>query len=180
MQSSPSEDAIVVIRDLGGRFIQDMLDHIGREDAGIFPTCERSLSDDEKEAVIEKMAQIRQDALKTPTPSIQRPVRTLEVARMDLTQTSQRPLFSSRLLESDGLEVKHLIVQGGQSLASHWSPKALVLVCMKGEGVLMTPEQAIQETPLTPGTVVHMSPQLRHGVAAASDCHLLLLLQATP
>lgn len=173
-QLSPSEDTLLVIRDLGGRFIQEMLDHIGREDAGIFPTCERALSDDEKEAVIEKMQQIRRDALQTPTPSIQRPSRTLDVAQMDLTQPIQRPIFSSRLMESDGLEIKHLIVQGGQSLAAHWSPKEIVLVCLQGTGVLMASEQ---EIPLTPGTVVRMSPQLRHGVAASSDCHLLMLLQ---
>jgi quercetin dioxygenase-like cupin family protein len=176
-QPALSEDGLQAIRDLGGRFIQEMLDHIGREDAGIFPTCERALSADEKEAVIEKMDEIRREAKQSPTPSIQRPVRTLEVAQIDLSQAIQRPIFSSRLMESDGLEVKHLIVQGGQSLAAHWSPKAIVLICLKGNGLLIVNEQ---EIPLTPGTVVRMSPQLRHGVAATSDCHLLLMLQPTP
>jgi hemerythrin-like domain-containing protein len=180
-QPGLSEEGLQAIRDLGGRFIQEMLDHIGREDAGIFPTCERALSIDEKEAVIEKMAQIRRDAQQSPTPSIQRPLRTLEVVQMDLSQAIQRPIFSSRLMESDGLEVKHLIVQGGQSLAAHWSPKEIVLICMQGSGVLMASEnKEAQEIPLMPGTVVRMSPQLRHGVAATSDCHLLLLLQPMP
>lgn len=44
---------------IGARFINDMLDHIGREDAGIFPTCERALSNDEKRDVIEGMAKLR-------------------------------------------------------------------------------------------------------------------------
>lgn len=44
---------------LGSRFISEMLDHIGREDASVFPACEQALSDDQKQEVIRGMAQLR-------------------------------------------------------------------------------------------------------------------------
>jgi len=46
------------------RFINEMLDHIGREDAGIFPACERALTADQKQRVIAEMELIRTVAQK--------------------------------------------------------------------------------------------------------------------
>lgn len=162
------------MREIGSRFISEMLDHIGREDVGIFPTCERSLSDDEKQDIMEEMDRIRDRAASTPTPTITRPGRSFDVLKMDLDCQAQRPVFSERLLDDNGLEIKHLIVKGGESLPSHWSPKQMTLVCLKGSGVFTANNQ---ETELKAGVAVVMTPQLLHGVQANTDCHLLLLLR---
>lgn len=50
------------VQEIGNQFISEMLDHIGREDAGIFPTCEQALSDDEKQVIIAEMDRIREEA----------------------------------------------------------------------------------------------------------------------
>jgi hemerythrin-like domain-containing protein len=53
------ESAWLTIKTTGHRFIEEMLDHIGREDAGIFPACERALTEAEKQTVLGKMASLR-------------------------------------------------------------------------------------------------------------------------
>lgn len=161
------------IQSIGKQFISDMLDHIGREEAGIFPTCERALSVDEKQAVIEGMAELRAKAAQEPVPAIQRPERSFETLQIDLTTPAQRAVFSERLVDADGLEVKHLVIQAGQSLPAHWSPKKGTLICMQGQGLFQANEK---ETRLSPGTTFVMSAQLRYAIHADTDCHLLLIL----
>lgn len=163
------------MKETGIRFINEMLDHIAREDAGIFPTCERALSDSEKQDIIEKMDQIRAEAKVQPTPSISRPDRSFEVLQADLESPTSRPVLSSRLLDADGVEIKHLVVQAGKSIPAHWSPKQGYLFCLKGEGTFTSNGQSAE---LKPGVTIVMSPQLLHSVQAKSDCHLLLLLRA--
>jgi len=60
--ASLTEQEWLVLKQTGNRFIEEMLDHIGREDAGIFPTCERALSDEKKKMVIADMEQLRAKA----------------------------------------------------------------------------------------------------------------------
>ena len=157
----------------GKQFINEMLDHISREDSGIFPTCERALSLNEKQEVIEGMAQLRAKAKLAPTPVIQRPERTFEVLQIDLTSPAQRAVFSERLVDSNGLEVKHLVIQTGQSIPAHCSPKQGTLICLQGQGLFIANNQAIQ---LIPGATCVMSPQLTYSIQADTDCHLLLIL----
>ena len=157
----------------GKQFINEMLDHISREDSGIFPTCERALSLNEKQEVIEGMAQLRAKAKLAPTPVIQRPERTFEVLQIYLTSPAQRAVFSERLVDSNGLEVKHLVIQTGQSIPAHWSPKQGTLICLQGQGLFIANNQAIQ---LIPGATCVMSPQLTYSIQADTDCHLLLIL----
>jgi hemerythrin-like domain-containing protein/quercetin dioxygenase-like cupin family protein len=159
-------------RGTGNRFISEMLDHIGREDSGIFPTCERSLSEAEKQTVIAGMKQIRAQAQQTPTPEISRPPHTFEVFQPDFSPTD-RPVFSRNLLRSPDVELKHLTIKAGEELAAHWSPKQITLVCLQGEGTLIANRQ---EAPLKPGTSAVMSPRLQHAVQARQDLHLLLVL----
>jgi quercetin dioxygenase-like cupin family protein/hemerythrin-like domain-containing protein len=172
-EPEPAPEAISGFRKTTGRFINEMLDHIGREDAGIFPTCEQALSDDEKQDVIEKMDAIRAQAQETPTPGISRPERSFQVFPVDLGSPAQRSVFSERLAEPGGLEIKHLVIRAGDAIPQHWSPKQGTLVCLKGEGTFKANGQ---EALLKSGVTIVMSPQLLHGVQASSDCHLLLIL----
>jgi len=129
-QSEIGNAELGVIQTTGNHFISNMLDHIGREDAGIFPACERSLSDSEKASVITGMQSLREKAgdvgLPTHTPS----VRSFEVFKINLQNIAEKPLFSERLLDNGTLEIKHLIIKAGESLPSHWSLKQGILVCL--------------------------------------------------
>ncbi len=167
-------EQITQLQEIGNRFISEMYDHIGREDVGIFPTCERALSDDEKRDVIDGMDEIRRQAKTEATPTPVPPEKTFEYHALDLTSAPQRAIMSQRLFENNGTEAKHITIRGGDALASHWSPKEGILICLQGEGVFTANEQ---EKPLTPGTVITMSPQLLHGITAKADCHLLLVLR---
>jgi hemerythrin-like domain-containing protein/quercetin dioxygenase-like cupin family protein len=158
----------------GKRFIKEMLDHIGREDAGIFPTCERALSDEEKKTVIAEMAQIRAKAKKAPLPALARPERSFKVLQVKLDSPILRPIFSEKLLDADGLEIKHLTIRAGDSLPSHWSAKQIILVCLQGTALFRASKQ---EGKLKPGSVIEISPQLNHGILAKTDCHLLLIMR---
>jgi hemerythrin-like domain-containing protein/quercetin dioxygenase-like cupin family protein len=161
------------IQATGNRLIQELLDHIVREDGGIFPACERALSEAEKQGVVSGMNQIRQAARLTPTHSIQRPERVSHTFRADLSKPLERSLFSAKLFEQPHLEIKHLTIRAGESLPAHWSPKTLVLVCMQGQGTARVGAEAVA---LEPGVGLVMSPRLQHTVQAQTDCHLLLLL----
>jgi quercetin dioxygenase-like cupin family protein len=172
-----SSEKTTQLQETGNRFISDMLDHIGREDAGIFPTCERSLSDDEKEAVIVGMEEVRQQALQTPTPSITRSERTFQAYQLALSTESQRDILSKRIFDDPTIEAKQITVQAGKSLAAHWTPKKAVLVCLFGEGTFTANEE---EEPLVPGTIITMSPQLRHSIIAKTRCDILLILYPNP
>lgn len=171
-QCAGSAEHVLQTREIGNRFISEMLDHIGREDSGIFPTCERSLSEAEKQAVIAGMKQIRAQAEQTPTSDISRPSLTLDVFQPDFTPTD-RPIFARNLLRTPDVELKHLTMKAGEELAAHWSPKQITLVCLQGEGTLIANQQ---EAPLSPGTSAVMSPRLQHAVQARRDLHLLLVL----
>lgn len=170
---SQTTESVDQIREIGRRFIREMLDHIGREDHGIFPTCERALSDDEKRQVMERMEEIRHQAAVLPTPSISRPERRCTAFTAELDTPFERALFSQNLLSTPGLQIKHLMIRGGDTLKAHWSPKSIVLLCLSGAGTLMAGEALF---PLQPGAGFVLNPQLQHGVEAQSDCHLLLLL----
>jgi len=161
------------LQTIGSRFISEMLDHIGREDGGVFPTCERALSDEEKQSVIEGMAELRAKAELKPTPAIIRPERSFESQQIDLSTPAQRAVFSERLVDTDGLEIKHLVIQAGKSIPEHWAPKQGTLICIQGQGFFQADNR---EVPLLPGVTIVMSPQLRHAVHADTDCHLLLIL----
>lgn len=161
------------LKESGDRFIQEMLDHIGREDAGIFPTCERALSDDEKKTVIAEMDRLRAEAKKKPIPPCPKPERTFQVLEVKLNEAPSRSIFSEKLLETDGKEIKHLTIRAGDTLPGHWSPKQITLICLQGTGLF---KASGQEVPLEPGKIVLISPQLLHGVQAETNCHLLLIL----
>jgi hemerythrin-like domain-containing protein/quercetin dioxygenase-like cupin family protein len=162
------------LRGLGERFISDMLDHIGREDVGIFPACERSLSEAEKASVIAGMEQLRQAASHTPVVTPDPPLRTFDVLGVDLGSAIERPVFSERLLDKGALEIKHLVIKAGQALSSHWSPKQMTLVCLSGNGTFLANQQQVD---LKPGISIVLDSKLLHGVQAQSDCHFLLILQ---
>ena len=169
-----SKDDTADLKETGTQFIQYMLDHIGREDAGIFPICEQSLSDGEKRDVIDGMVQLRANAKEGQIPIFTRPERSFQVLQIDLGKAPERPLFSERLLDSRHMEVKHLTIQAGHSLAAHWSPKQGTLVCLAGAGTFSANNI---ESPLQPGITIVMTPELKHTIQAKTDCHLLLLLQ---
>ena len=161
------------IQTTGNHFISNMLDHIGREDAGIFPACEQSLSDSEKASVITEMKTLREKAcnvgLPTPNPS----VRSFEVFKINLQTPAEKPLFSERLLNKGIFEIKHLIIKAGESLPSHWSLKQGALVCLSGNGIFRVNQEQFD---LKTGVSIVMSPKLLYSIQAHTDCHLLLLL----
>jgi hemerythrin-like domain-containing protein/quercetin dioxygenase-like cupin family protein len=172
-QSKRGDADLSVIQTTGNQFISNMLDHIGREDAGIFPACERSLSDNEKASVITGMKSLREKAcdaaLPTPTP----PVRSFEVFRINLQSAAEKPLFSERLLDNGVLEMKHLVIKAGESVPSHWALKQGTLVCLSGDSVFTANQEQVA---LKAGVSIVMSPQVLYGLEAHTDCHFLLLL----
>jgi len=172
-QSAIGNEDANKLQAVGTRFISDMLDHIGREDGGVFPTCERALSDDQKQMVIEGMAELRAKARLQPTPAIECPNRSFEIQQLNLTMPAQRAVFSERMVDAEGLEIKHLVIQAGKSIPDHWAPKQGTLICLQGQGLFQANDREIQ---LVPGTTIIMSPQLRHAIQADTDCHLLLIL----
>ena len=171
--TSPKE--VLTVQETGAQFISDMLDHIGREEAGIFPVCEQSLSAEEKQSVVMTMETVRAKALNEATPEITRPERSFKVFNANITAPATRPVFSELLLEQEGYQVKHVTVQAGQSLPAHWSPKPVTIVCLKGSGVFLSQQQTVE---LSPGTCVEMTPQLEHGITAETDCHLLVFFHS--
>jgi quercetin dioxygenase-like cupin family protein len=82
--------------------------------------------------------------------------------------------MAHRIFEDIAIEAKHLTIQAGKSLAAHWTPKKAILICLQGEGIFCANGQ---EQLLTPGTMIVMSPQLRHAISAKKRCDILLLLQ---
>jgi hemerythrin-like domain-containing protein/quercetin dioxygenase-like cupin family protein len=167
-------ETIAWIQEKGQRFISDLLDHMGREDAGIFPTCEQALSQHEKQQIVEEMEAIRVHSLQQPTPAITRPEKTFQSYSIDLLSTPQRALMSHRVFNTTDWEAKHITIRGGESLASHWIPNQALLICLRGAGDFIANQQ---KQPLMPGGVIVMSPQLQHAIAAESDCDLLFLIQ---
>jgi hemerythrin-like domain-containing protein/quercetin dioxygenase-like cupin family protein len=163
------------IQSTGRQFITEMLNHIAREDTGIFPTCEQALSDAEKRDVIQGMAVLRQQAAHQPLPSITRPPRTFQVTQLALGQAAERNIMVQKIAETPSLDIKHLTIQAGQSLANHWSPKPVVIICLAGVGEFLANETTV---PLSAGTLITLSPQLNHRIDATTQCELLLLLQS--
>ncbi|MGE0199493.1 MAG: hemerythrin domain-containing protein [Candidatus Melainabacteria bacterium] len=161
----------------GRVFIEDLRNHIAREDAGIFPACERALSDTEKQQVVEAMDRIRANAVEVAGRGIRRPEKTWRSFTMDLTAGMDKPIHVLTMAEAPGLQIKHLRLRGGESLAAHWTPQRLVVVCVAGEVVfqVITPQAGDEETVLRPGAGVLLDPQLRHALRAREDSHLLLL-----
>lgn len=56
----PDAEAVAGLRAAASQLVQELLDHIGREDAGIFPACERCLPPHKKRSVVEGMQALRQ------------------------------------------------------------------------------------------------------------------------
>ena len=172
--SSLTEAELEHLRTTGYQFISEMFDHIGREDAGIFPACEQSLSEVEKQTVIDGMALIREKAKHEPIPTISRPERSFCAYSADLSGQVTKSILARRLFEDDIWDLKQITIQEGESLAAHWTPKKALIICLAGEAIFHANEQ---EAPLTPGSIITMTPQLTHAIAAKTTCHLLLLLE---
>lgn len=169
-----SNDEITKIQDTGRQFVSDMLDHIGREEAGIFPACEQSLSETEKQLVIEKMAALRLKALTKPLETITRSERSFVTFQANLSSPATRPVFSEKLLDTENYQIKHLIIQAGESLPAHWSPKCVTIICLQGVGHFIANEQDIE---VSPGVCIEMTAQLKHSISAKTDCHLLVIFR---
>ncbi|MBX2861150.1 MAG: hemerythrin domain-containing protein [Vampirovibrio sp.] len=163
------------------QFISDHLDHIGRENNGIFPMVERELSLTEKETVLEKVREVEQRAAQEPIGPIQRKAKTFQPFALNLDDVSEKPVQAFRLSAVDAFDVKHMVVKAGHSLAEHWSPNAIFMLCMKGKGRWFSrPDkdaELVGHLDLAPGVGVAMDPQLLHGVEAQEDCHLVLVLK---
>ena len=169
-----TSDDIIKIQVTGNKFISDMLDHIAREEAGIFPVCEQSLSETEKQLVINAMGALRAKALSEPIGTITRPERSFIALRADLTTAATRPVFSEKLLDTESYQIKHLVIQAGESLPAHWSPKCVTIICLQGKGSCTANDETIA---VTPGVCIEMTPQLEHAISAETDCHLLVIFR---
>ena len=80
----------------------------------------------------------------------------------------------SRTLQSD--EKSKIVAFGfapGQELSAHTAPMPAVLYFVQGEATLKLGEDTMDAGP---GTVVHMKPQLEHGIHAKSPLVMLLVL----
>lgn len=160
-------------QDTGKEFVDYLQGHIGREDAGIFPACEQSLSEDEKQQVIIKMDQIREKSKTEIIPAIVRPEKTYKPITMDLTTVSDKPLIIKLLAETPNRQIKHLSIRANESLPSHWSPKELFVFCVSGQAVFTTQPDG-HAVDLLPGSGVLLDPQLSHAIQAKTDCHFLM------
>lgn len=179
-------ERMTAFKELGFRFINELYDHIGREDAGIFPACERALSLEEKQQVIEGMEQIRKRAKEGVIPEFSRPRRTFETLRVSLSQPLERPVSIRLLDESKDMQIKELLIQAGQALGPHWSPKKHILVCLQGEGNLIAARQqsSLQDKAViqngikeffSEGSILKLDAQLLHVIEAKTDCRFALL-----
>lgn len=162
---------------IGLRFIEELKNHIAREDSGIFPMAERDLSDFEKAEVIEKMAEIRNHAEVQPTPEIIRPSKTYRIFRMEKEMSFHKAMQTQLLAETDVVQIKTLAIKAGNMMTTHWSPKQIILVCMQGEAQWGTEGASAS---LKPGDGVLMDPRLTHSLEAKSDSLFLMILTSEP
>ncbi len=172
-QAVQAVEAVAPLRETGLQFIEELRNHIVREDAGIFPTCERSLNDLEKAEVIAGMDRIRAAAQVTPTPTIQREPRHFKTFQFQDGANYDRAVMVSQLGEEGPMKIKQMTIQAGESLPDHWSPKAVMVYCVSGSGVFKANHQ---EQPLMPGTGILITPQLNHAIEARTTCQLLLVM----
>lgn len=158
---------------LGERFIEELRNHIAREDSGIFPMAERDMSAIEKEEALKAMENIRRRASVMPTPEIVRPPKTHYPFHIPLFEPLTKNVMTSLLLEKDDLQIKTLALKAGSKIAKHWAPKQIVLVLLSGEAECSSAETV---TTLHPYDGILMDPRLEHALCAKSDCRFLMIL----
>lgn len=94
-QLQKAEDGDVSIESIcraGLRFIEELHNHIAREDVGIFPMAERDLSLQEKQAVIQSMETLRERGKTEIIPPIIREPKNYYRVELDLNSPIQRPI----------------------------------------------------------------------------------------
>ncbi|MCA9840534.1 MAG: hemerythrin domain-containing protein [Cyanobacteria bacterium HKST-UBA03] len=175
-QDSLDSKDVEALKGLTMQLAEEMYNHISREDAGIFPTCEQALSYNEKQQVIAGMDQIREKAQTGSIPCFFRPERTFSVFQTDLESPLTGPIETRLLTEHAASKIKQLNIKAGESLAAHWSPRQLTLICLSGESTFLANTQQI---PLQRGSIVLLDPQLHHAIEAKTDCCFLMLTQTS-
>ena len=92
----------------------------------------------------------------------------------DLTAEAQVPengILSRTLYQDDHVKVIVFGFAPGQELSAHTAPMAASLYFVKGEADLTLGEE---KRTATPGTFVHMSPLLTHGIVARTPVVMML------
>ncbi len=154
------------------KLTKELLEHIAREDGGIFPMAERDLADEDKQAVIDGMQAIRKKAEREPIPEISRKEPQFRVVRLDTDTMPERGLVVEKLFEDGNRQLKHMVLRAGEALKAHWAPRPVLLFAVTGRCVW---EGSGRNVTLEPGQGVMMDARLNHALRAESDTHLLLV-----
>jgi hemerythrin-like domain-containing protein/quercetin dioxygenase-like cupin family protein len=158
------------------RFSEYLTTHIHEEDTGVFPFCTKVLSDYEKQRVAEGMAVLRKKDETHPLPPIERAEGRFDhfpVQAHDW-ESQTRPIQIQLLAKGDTFEIKQLFFKTEASLASHWTPHPLTLICQTGQLLF---ESQDKQVILNPGDAVTLSPRLYHAVSALENSQVLQLFQ---
>ncbi len=154
---------------------KEILDHVGRENVGIFPMAERDLSEAEKQYVVSKMDSIRKQADSLPAPQV--PERHFQVAQFDLDTPPEKNVAIDAILSGEHFLVKEVTLRPNQSLGTHFTKEPAALICLEGEGFFLSDNNKI---PLQKGSIVTLDRRLLHSVEAKTLCRFGLLKWVSP
>jgi len=82
-------------------------------------------------------------------------------------------ILSRTMYQDDHLKIIAFGFAAGQELSAHTAPMHAVLHFVKGSAKLTLGEDRLQAQP---GTIVHMDPQLTHGIVAEEPTVMLLYM----
>jgi quercetin dioxygenase-like cupin family protein len=85
-------------------------------------------------------------------------------------------ILSRMVFNDDSLKVVAFAFSAGHELSAHTAPMAAVLYFVKGEAELTLGSEKMQARA---GSLVHMPPQLTHGIVAKTPLVMLLLMLKT-
>jgi quercetin dioxygenase-like cupin family protein len=86
-------------------------------------------------------------------------------------------ILSRTVFNDDSLKVVAFAFSPGQELSAHTAPMAAMLYFVKGEAeVTLGAEKDVEKVQARAGSLVHMPPQLTHGIVAKAPLVMLLLM----
>ncbi len=88
-------------------------------------------------------------------------------------QIPEKGILSHTLYNDEGVKIILFGFAPGQELTAHTAPMPATLCFLKGEATLILGEDKMEAAP---GTLVHMQPNLTHGIVAKTPLLMLLTL----
>lgn len=158
------------LQTVGRQFIRELLDHIGREDHGIFPMAERDMNDSEKHKALKAMDAVHAEA--ETLPALEVPERGFKVVSCDMARLPEKDILLETLIKEPQVSVKELVLKPGVQMSTHRTMEPAALICLEGEGYFLAGEEKVL---LTPGKVVVLDKRLLHSVEAVSMCRFCIV-----